>query len=169
MNKTKSRIVRFPEETAILLEGEYSQDMFKILKGHVELYTGYKTKQEVLLGVIGPQAVFGEFGLLLHKPAIYTAVAFSEVFALRIAEAEMEDFVRENHKNIMDIMRNMANSMLIMQAQINMLSEEIETGKQPDINLLRQANRNIRGYAVYGSNSVTHDRLAGNSYLDHKI
>lgn len=152
IKQTLAKIGKFPEGSIILQEGEVNLDMYKIIKGHAELYTGYGTDQEVLLGIIGPQSVFGEFGLLLRKPAIYTVVAYSDVYALRVTEGDMGDFVQENHKYIIDIMRNMANMMMVMQTQINMLTSELKDGKEPDPELCKQISRNIRKYAMYNSN-----------------
>ncbi len=143
------KIMKFPRESIILGEGDTNTDMYKIIKGHVELYTGYGTGHEVLLGIIGQQSCFGEFGLLLHQPAIYTAIAFDDVFALRITEGEIGDFVQENHRNIIEIMRNMSRMMLKMQQQIEMLSEDLENGREPDPEIITRVRRNIRGYAVY--------------------
>ena len=143
------KIIRFPQDNVILREGELSTDMYKIIRGHVELYTGYGTEHEVLLGLIGQQCCFGEFGLLLHQPAIYTVVAFDDVYAMRVTEGEMGSFVQENHRNIIEIMRNMSRMMLIMQEQIEMLSEDLRNGKAPDPDAMKQIRRNLRGYAIY--------------------
>ncbi|MBR1476680.1 MAG: cyclic nucleotide-binding domain-containing protein [Lachnospiraceae bacterium] len=146
------KIVKYQQDSVILKEGELNHDMYKILSGHAELYINYGTKQEVLLGIIGPQACFGEFGLLLGKPSVYTAVAFSEVLVMRVSEDELESFIQNNHGNVIDIMRNMANSMSIMQAQIGLLTKELEEGKKPDETLLHETQRNLRGYAIYNPN-----------------
>ena len=122
---TKGYLLTFPAECMILKEGEASSDMFKILKGNAELYTGYGTEKESLIGILGPGACFGEFGLLLQKPAIYTVIAFSEVYALRVTADRVEDFIRENHSSVLQIMKNMAQTMSIMQRQILDFSEEI--------------------------------------------
>lgn len=150
-SQDKKRLVIFPEGTVILREGEDSREMFKILNGHAELYTGYGTEHEVLYGVIGPQAVFGEFGLLLHKPALYTAVAYSEVYALRVSENEIAEFIMENHTNVMNIMKNMADSMIAMQKEIDMLTQELEEYKQLDPEKKKKLQRNIKGYAMYNN------------------
>ena len=147
--ENSARLVKFPQDAVILKEGEMNLDMYKIIQGHAELYTGYGTDHEVLLGIIGPQSCFGEFGLLLHKPAIYTVVAFSDIFAMRVTEGEMGDFVQQNHKNIIDIMRNMARTMMVMQTQIDLLSDEVINGTKPDEATIEEAKRNLRGYAVY--------------------
>ena len=153
-NANDSRLMVFPEGSVILSEGENNLDMYKILKGHAELYTGYGTDKEVLLGIIGPQSCFGEFGLLLKAPAIYTVVAYSDIYAMRITEGDMGDFVRENHKNIIDIMRNMSRMMMVMQQQIEMLTEEIMQNGKTDETLVKQMRSNLRGYAVRNTGTV---------------
>ena len=143
------RILKFPEDSIILREGDINHDMYKIIRGHAEVYAGYGTKQESLIGIIGPQACFGEFGLLLKKPAIYTVKAYSDVYALRITEGDMGDFVKENHRNIIDIMRNMAGMMQTMRAQMDLLLNDLDNGKKPDAVTVKQMRRSMRGYSVY--------------------
>ena len=139
--------------------------MYKIIQGHVELYTGYGTDKEVLLGILGPQTCFGEFGLLTQYPAIYTAVAYSETYVLRITAENILEFVKENQKNIIDIMRNMSLTMMKMQKQIDLLSSEIEelengsrmdTPKKIDKTVINEARRNLRAYAVANHNEKMH-------------
>lgn len=157
MSKASGKIVKFPQDSVILKEGEVNDDMYKIIKGNAEVYVGYGTEQEVLIGIIGVHSCFGEFGLLLHKPSIYTVIAYSDVYVLRITEGEMGDFVQENHKNIIDIMRNMANTMMTMRFQIDLLIKEIENGNKPDPRSLYQAKRAMRAYGVYNPNNPKHD------------
>ncbi len=148
----EAKIKRFPQESVILKEGELNTDMYKILKGHAELYVGYGTPVESLLGILGPGSCFGEFGLLLKKPSIYTVIAYDDVAALRISEGEMGDFVRENHAYIIEIMRQMAGNMMSMRLQIELLLKELEAGKTPDREDLkeriRQARHTMRAYSL---------------------
>ncbi len=118
-------ILRFEPEAVIIREGEVNPDMYKIIKGKAVIYTDYGTDKESVIGIIGEQACFGEFGLLLHKPSIYTVVAYGELCVMRINEGRMGDFVQTNHKNIIEIMRNMAGTMMIMRKQIDMLADEL--------------------------------------------
>ena len=118
-------IVNFPADSLILREGEVSLDMYKIIQGRCEMYMGYGTDQEVLIGIIGPGACFGEMGLLLQAPAIYTVIAYSDVYAIRVTEGRIAGFIQENHSSVLQIMKNMASTMMIMQRQILSLSEEI--------------------------------------------
>lgn len=144
-----SKIVTFPEGSVIIREGEINDFIYKIIKGNAEVYVGYGTEQETLIGIIGKQACFGEFGLLLHEPSVYTVIAYSEVYTLKISENEMENFIIENHSNVLDIMRNMAHTMMAMRTQIKMLIQEIESGKKPDERSMENAIKAMRGYGMY--------------------
>lgn len=166
LNANNAKIMKFPQDSVILKEGEVNLDMYKIIKGNAELYTGYGTDREVLLGLIGPHSCFGEFGLLMGAPSIYTVVAFSDVYAMRITEGEMGDFVQENHKNIIDIMRNMASTMMVMQKQIDMLTDEIKNGTKPDEKLIKESQRNLRGYAVYNPNVPKYNLTGKYRFID---
>ena len=160
------KIIRFPAESIILQEGKVNTDMYKIIQGKVELYTGYGTDHEVLLGIIGEHSCFGEFGLLMEAPSIYTAIAFSDVYLLRVTTGEIGDFVQENHKNIIDIMRNMAHTMMVMQQQIDMLTKDMAEGRKSDEELIRQSQRNKRGYAVYNPNNPRCDFSGKYRFID---
>ena len=121
----RNQIYDVPQGMTILKEGEINLDMYKILKGHVEMYTGYGTENEVLLGLLGPGTCFGEFGILTKKPAIYTIIAYSNLKILRVTEELMMDFMKANPENVFQIMKNMANNMMRMQHQIGQLTTEI--------------------------------------------
>lgn len=155
VDKTMSRIMEVREGTVILTEGEVNLDMYKILTGHAEVYIGYGTDRETLIGIIGPQACFGEFGLLLQKPSLYTVIAFSDMTVIRITEGEMGDFVQNNHRNIIAIMRNMAQTMLIMRRQIDMLLNDLEEGKKPDEATIHSLEKNIGCYTVGQDSEMT--------------
>ncbi|MBE5860796.1 MAG: Crp/Fnr family transcriptional regulator [Butyrivibrio sp.] len=126
----QNKIYEVPAGTVILNEGEINFDMYKIVSGHVEMYYGYGTENEVLLGILGPGTCFGEFGILTGQPAIYTIITYSNARILRVTEALMGNFIKENPENIMQIMKNMANNMLKMQHQIAQLSEEVAEAKK---------------------------------------
>jgi hypothetical protein len=61
----------------------------------------------------------------------------------------MENFIIENHGNVLDIMRNMAHTMMAMRTQINLLVHEIESGKKPDKSSMENAIKAMRGYGMY--------------------
>ena len=136
-------IVCFPAETLILKEGEVNLDMYKIIQGRAEMYMGYGTEQEVLLGIIGPGACFGELGLLMESPAIYTVIAYSDVYAIRVTEERIGNFIQENHSSILQIMKNMAKTMSIMQYQIMALSEELSSYTKEDSDSFEQVKKEL--------------------------
>ena len=160
-----SKLIKFSEETIIIREGELNDCLYKIIKGHAEVYVGYGGDQETLIGIIGEQACFGEFGLLLHEPSIYTVIAFSEIYALKITEKDMSSFIMENHSNVLSIMRNMAKTMMVMRTQIQLLIEEIESGKKPDEKRIENARRALRGYGMYRSIQQAADAIGFNGTL----
>ena len=153
----RNRIYEIPAGTIILNEGEANLDMYKILTGHVEMYTGYGTDNEVLIGILGPGSCFGEFGILTEQPAIYTIVAYDNLRILRVTEGFMRDFIQENHDSVLQIMKNMASHMMRMQRQINQLSTELSQEKDSSNNLSLIIKENIRSYAVYGNNAPGKD------------
>ncbi len=154
----RNRIYEIPAGTVILNEGETNMDMYKILTGHVEMYTGYGTDNEILIGILGPGACFGEFGILTEQPAIYTIIAFDNIRILRVTEGVMNDFIQENHDSVLQIMKNMANHMMRMQRQINQLSTELAQEKGSSDNVAHIIKENIRSYAVFGNNAPEKER-----------
>lgn len=143
-------IVSFPAESIILREGEINLDMYKIIQGRAEMYVGYGTEQEVLLGIIGPGACFGELGLLMKSPAIYTVIAYSDLYAIRVTEDRLGSFIQSNHTTAIQIMQNMANTMSIMQHQIVSLSEELQTCNKMDKNEISNLKKDlVKNYSIY--------------------
>ncbi|SEF46831.1 Cyclic nucleotide-binding domain-containing protein [Butyrivibrio sp. Su6] len=149
----RNQIYEIPEGTIILQEGERNLDMYKILSGHVEMYTGYGTENEVLLGILCPGSCFGEFGILTKKPAIYTIISFSKIKLLRITEELINDFMRDNPGNVLQIMKNMANNMLMMQQEIAELSNVANELSQTESAITRNSIKNmLKNYAIFENN-----------------
>ena len=119
-------ITKVPEGTVIMREGEANMDMYKIISGNVELYRGYETKDEAIIGIKSKDDYFGEMGLLTGgKPAIYTVVAYSEVLLLRITEKDIDDFILKNHVDVLRIMQGMANSMYNIKFGMDMILDDM--------------------------------------------
>lgn len=159
----RNMIYEVPAGAVILNEGETNLDMYKILSGHVEMYTGYGTENEVLIGMLGPGACFGEFGLLTGQPAIYTIIAYSTLKILRVTEELMSEFMENNQDSVLQIMRNMANNMLRMQHQIIQLNQELAEKNEEvtvNVNVVKEnvIKENVRKYAVYGNNANKEQR-----------
>jgi CRP-like cAMP-binding protein len=120
-------LIQIPEGTAIILEGEANMDMYKIISGSVELYTGYGTRSETILAIKSKDDYIGEMGLFTHgRPAIYTAVAFSDVVLKRITQDDVDEFIKTNHVDVYRILENMAESMYGMKYSMDMYVRDVE-------------------------------------------
>lgn len=133
----------------IISEGEVNEDMFKILKGNVELYIGYGTEKESLLGILGKDACFGEFGLLLKKPSRYTVIAYSDIILYRVVDEKIDEFIRENHSSVLQIMRSMANTMDLMQNQINQLISDLEAEQTVNRRFVDRNKEMLKNYIYF--------------------
>lgn len=167
----RNHIYDIPEGTIILQEGERNLDMYKIISGHIEMYTGYGTDNEVLLGILCPGSCFGEFGILTKKPAIYTIIAFSDVKLLRITEDLLYVFMKENPEDILQIMTNMANNMLLMQQEIGELSNVAKELSQQESAITRNSIKNmLKSYAIFENNRPKNHFEPGNKmYFMDKV
>ena len=151
-------LIQIPEGTVILKEGEANMDMYKIVSGHVEVYAGYGTESETILGIMSKGSYFGELGLLTQKPAIYTIVAFSDLLLNRITMEEIDDYIANNHHDIFAIMKNMADTMYNLKFNIDLLlndaanadaTESLKGLKQLNALMAKQMTRyNVNGMSV---------------------
>ena len=118
------KIVKFSADEVILSEGESSPCMYKIIAGKAVLYFGYGTDDEYVIGTLKEGQSFGEYSMLTGKPGIYTAVAFTDLLVLRIEQEDFTNFIEMNAANSVEIMRNMANMINVLKANIDMLRGE---------------------------------------------
>lgn len=161
----RNKIYEIPEGIPVLKEGELNLDMYKIVSGHVEMYTGYGTDKEILIGIIGPGACFGEFGILTGRPAIYTIITYSKTKLLRITSDFMDKFMEENKDDILQIMKNMASNMMRMQHQINQLSQELEEYKEGvDSSMVERDN--LRNYVLLDNSELLPTKTAAMHFLN---
>ncbi len=122
--------LQIPAGTVILAENEVNMDMYKIVSGSVEVYSGYGTDKEAILGILSKGSYFGEIGLLSKKPAIYTVVAYSDVLLLRITMNEIDLYIKNNHHDILAIMQHMAETMYSLKYSMDMVLEDVEKNSE---------------------------------------
>ena len=123
------RHVTLPEDSVIIKEGGIHTFMYMVIKGNVVLYMNYGKEDEYVLGAVSKGMTFGEIGLLMHEPSLYTAVSFSDVELARFSEFELGTFIKGYPEQALGIMRSIAriNSMLNMNCQL--LAEELSTSR----------------------------------------
>lgn len=122
--ESRASVCYFEDEEIILKEGELSDEMYKILSGSVIVYLHYGEKEEYVVGIFSKGRCFGEWNVLSDEPSGYTFVAYGKVLLLRITKDSLEDFIKNNPKNAIDIMHNMAQSMVMLQKNIDLFLEE---------------------------------------------
>lgn len=118
-------MLQVKEGDMIVQEGEMSLDMYKLVSGKAEMYVGYGTDRETFIGILSKGDYFGEMGLLARRPAIYTIVMYSDGLLLRITPQDIVDYIKNNERDILNIMVHMANSMYNLKTNIDLLTEDI--------------------------------------------
>lgn len=118
-------LLEVPAGAVILKEGEVNMDMYRIMKGHAELYIGYQTPSETILGILSKNSYFGELGMLTQKPSIYTVVAYSRMAIYRLAPDDLEEYFSKNPGDAVNIMSHMANTMYTLKFNLDMMLEEL--------------------------------------------
>ena len=116
---------KFSEDEVIIREGETYEEMYKIVSGRAALYLQYGTENEYLIGVLSDGNCFGEVSVLTGKPSPYSVVAISDIMVMRIGADRFESFISQNPRNTAEIMKNMANSIVMLKANVGMMSEEL--------------------------------------------
>ena len=105
---------KFSEDEVIIREGETYEEMYKIVSGRAALYLQYGTENEYLIGVLSDGKCFGEVSVLTGKPSPYSVVAISDIMVMRIGADRFESFISQNPHNTAEIMKNMANSIVML-------------------------------------------------------
>lgn len=123
MNETPL-IKKYTEDEIIIREGEAYEEMYKVLSGSAAMYLHYGEENEYLLGLISSQKCFGEVSLFSSRPSPYTVIALENTMIMRITKDHFESFITENPRNVIDIMTNMANRIVLLNTNLDMISDE---------------------------------------------
>ena len=115
----------YPKEKMILSEGTNSSTLYKIVSGKVEVYVGYGTKYETIIGILSEGAYFGEIGAFTDNPSIYTVITYCDCLIMEVEKNELEEYAKLNYRDMLAIMTNMANSMVNLKTNIELLREDI--------------------------------------------
>ena len=115
---------QYEENDIILREGDTDTNLYKVLSGNVEVYSGFGTDRENILGILSEGDYFGEMGLLTGAPAIYTVIAYNNPLVLSVEKDDLLSYVKLNYSDLIAIMENMARSMLNMKKNIDLLTND---------------------------------------------
>ena len=118
-------LTQVSEGMVIVQEGEVNMDLYKLVSGKAEVYVGYGTEKETIVGILSEGAYFGEMGFLSSKPAIYTIVMYSDGLLLRVTAQDFVRYIQENPRDIVAIMRHMADTMYTLKKNIELLTNDL--------------------------------------------
>ena len=143
-------MLQFNADAIILKEGETYQEMYKVVHGSVAVYIRYGQKDEHLIGVYSKSKCFGEVNVLSDQPSIYTVVAYDDVLLMCITKDTLEDFIRNNPRNAIDIMQNMVHTNMLMQKNINLLLDDIYEKQDVNKKRTQEMKEMIQKYRLSG-------------------
>jgi hypothetical protein len=105
MSNAKDPYVEFAAGTVLIREGDAGGDMFIIESGQVDILR--KVRGDDPIASLGPGDFFGEMAMLEDQPRFASAVARSNVRALRIERAAFADMLKQNVEIAVRIMRKL--------------------------------------------------------------
>lgn len=145
-------LLKFHADDIIMKEGGAYEEMYKVISGSVAVYIRYGEKEEHLIGIYSKPKCFGETNVLSDQPGIYTVVAYDDVLLMRITRDSLEEFIRNNPRNAIDIMQNMVHTNMLMQKNIDLLLDDLY--EKQDINKRRTEDikNKIMQYRISGLN-----------------
>ncbi len=143
-----ARMQKFQAGDIIMREGETYDEMYKVVSGSVEVYIRYGERDEHLIGIYSKSKCFGEMSVLSDQAAIYTVVAFDEVLLMRITKDYLEEFIRNNPKNAIDIMKNMVHTTVVMQKNIGLLLDDLYDKDGANKRRTEEIRQKIMQYSV---------------------
>lgn len=150
MNMEQAKLRKFQTGDIIMREGEIYDEMYKVVSGSVEVYIRYGERDEHLIGIYSKSKCFGELNVLSDQAAIYTVVAFDEVLLMRITKEYLEEFIRNNPRNAIDIMKNMVHTTAVMQKNISLLLDDLYDKNDSNRRRTEEIRQKIMQYSVSG-------------------
>ncbi len=148
MQMENATMLKFHADDMIIKEGGTYEEMYKIISGSVAVYIRYGEKEEHLIGIYSKSKCFGEVHVLSGQPSIYTVVAYDDVLLMRITKDSLEDFIRNNPRNAIDIMQNMVHTNMLMQKNIDLLLDDIYEKQEINKKRTEDMKNKIRQYRL---------------------
>src|SRR5215468_10127553 len=105
MSNARDPFVEFAAGTVVFREGDAGGDMFIVESGQIDILR--KARGDEPVASLGPGDFFGEMAMLEDQPRFASAVARSNVRALRIERAAFADVLKQNVEIAVRIMRKL--------------------------------------------------------------
>lgn len=91
---------RYPAGAILFLEGDAAHEALVVLQGDLKVLVGSSDGREVVLDVLGPGTLLGEWSIIDGKPRSATVTALSEVEVLTVAAAPFQEFL-DRHPTVL--------------------------------------------------------------------
>ena len=138
------------EGEVIIWEGDKTDKMYKIVSGRVELYVGYGSVNEQIIGILSAGRYFGEIGLFTGRESIYTVVAYCDSSILEIEKENLDVYVQHNYRDLLNIMSDMANAAYNLKMNFQMIAEDLVSVMEEKENneRLNELKQRIQGSSI---------------------
>jgi CRP-like cAMP-binding protein len=107
----------FARGELLFLEGGPAQAVFLITSGRVKLFKTTEQGKEVILGLLGPDTLFGEEALLTERVHSFSAQAVEPTFVCACLKQDFERLVESNGQVSLKMLRAMAGKLAEMSEQ----------------------------------------------------
>lgn len=142
-------IKKYAADEIIVREGENTACMYSVISGRVVLYLNYGTKDELLLGIVAKNKIFGELSLTAASPSLYTAVAYDDVTLMEITKDILGSFIESNPHAAIGIINNLSGINSILRKNIDLLLREVQDNAD-DATRQNELRKNLARYSVRG-------------------
>lgn len=128
-----SQLLTFEDEEILFEQGDPSDSTYLLMKGDMEVLAG-SGDDTFVAGVLGPNDLVGEMGVLANAPRSATIRARGQAVALRIEAELFLDLLAENPDVALDVMRQLSDKLARSHRQFEQLQAELHhmrDGRQP--------------------------------------
>ena len=145
---------QFKRGEVIFKEGTLGSVMYELRSGTVGIYCAYGSSDEKKLTELETGRIFGEMGVIEVRPRSATAVAISDVEAIEISTADLQEYFGSQPEKLMEIMRGMSRRLRELTTDYREVcgtlgewKETTEQGKKKSSGLLAAIKRFADAYA----------------------
>ena len=140
---------QFKEDDIILRQGDVSECMYKIVYGKAAVFINYGEKDEHLIGILSEQKCFGAFGPVSGIGEPYTVIAVTDMLLMHKGSDNIAEFIRENPRDAILLMKNMINMIDIMRTNIGLLMDELNHPADDGKKNIGEIEASLRKYTLY--------------------
>lgn len=134
--KESGKLVKISKDKIIFGKGDLGNEMYIVLNGVVNIFTGEYSKEIPPLAVLKSGDFFGEMALLEDLPRSTTAIAQEDCIFLVIEKANFEKAIKKDPGFAINIMKSLSNRLRLQTKRYAKLEVEacnLETEEEEEI------------------------------------